>query len=205
MKSDDPVSAWLDELRNSEPVAAQKLWNHFCCGLLELARHRLRPETRRVYDEEDAVQSAFRSFCTGIKLGRFPDLHDREGLWRLLFSLTARKVMRRHRFDEQQRRNVRRTAFDACFASANEHSGFTEHAGILSREPTPEFAAEFVDVLDNLVQRLDDPILRGVFTLRIEGFTEAEIAQKLNCSRSTVQRRMEIIRRHWQDLECSSD
>jgi DNA-directed RNA polymerase specialized sigma24 family protein len=205
MDSDDPLTEWLDELRNAEPMAAQKLWGHFCSGLLVFARHRLRPETRRVYDEEDAVQSAFVSFCTGIELGRFPDLHDREGLWRLLISLTARKVAHRHRFDGQLCRNVLRTASDACFSLSSDHAEFKEHPGFVSREPSPEFAAEFMDVLEDLTLRLKDSSLHAVLALRMEGHTETEIAEKLNCSRSTVQRRFEIIRRHWEDMEGSLD
>jgi DNA-directed RNA polymerase specialized sigma24 family protein len=43
-----------------------------------------------------------------------------------------------------------------------------------------------------------------VVTLRLEGHTDGEIAVHLNCSRRTVQRRLEVIRRHWDRLELSS-
>jgi hypothetical protein len=48
MSSDDPISLWIDELRNAEESAAQKLWNHFVSRLYESARKKLMPETRRV-------------------------------------------------------------------------------------------------------------------------------------------------------------
>jgi hypothetical protein len=90
MSTDDPVSLWIDELRNADEAAARKLWNHFVAQLYELGRKKLRPETRRVYDEEDAAQSAFHSVCAGIGAGRFPDLRDRGSLWHLLVVVTAR-------------------------------------------------------------------------------------------------------------------
>jgi hypothetical protein len=65
MTRDDPVTLWLDELRNADEAAARKLWNHFFTRLCEVARKKLRPETRRVYDEEDAALSAFHSICAG--------------------------------------------------------------------------------------------------------------------------------------------
>lgn len=201
MSSDDPVTLWLDELRHVDDVAADKLWNHFTQRLYELARDRLQPETRRVYDEEDAALSAFHSFCAGVAAGRFPDLQDREGLWRLLISITARKVTHRHRFDRQQRRDVRRNLPDPCFVQAAEQTEFTGLEGIPSYEPSPEFTAEFLDVSERLMRSLADPALQQVAALRIEGYLDAEIAAQLGCSRSTVQRRLEVIRRHWQQLE----
>ncbi len=205
MSSKDPVTLWIDELRNADELAAQNLWNHFVHRLYDSARHRLNPETRRVYDEEDAAQSAFRSFCAGIAAGRYPDLQDREGLWRLLLSITARKVAHRHRFDRQLRRDVRRNLQSPFFVQATENSDAAGVEGIPSREPAPEFAAEFVDVCETLMQSLDDPSLRKVAMLRMEGYTDAETAEQLGCSRSTVQRRLEVIRRHWQRLELPCD
>jgi DNA-directed RNA polymerase specialized sigma24 family protein len=77
--------------------------------------------------------------------------------------------------------------------------------GIHSREPTPEYAAEFVDTCEHLFKDLEDPALQQVAALRLEGHTDSEIAGKLQCSRSTVQRRLEVIRRRWDHLELSSE
>ena len=38
--------------------------------------------------------SAFDSFCRGAEQGRFPDLNDRDNLWRLLVVFTTRKAAR---------------------------------------------------------------------------------------------------------------
>lgn len=205
MSTEDPVSVWIEQLRNADDAAASHLWNHFVQRLYDSARNRLRPETRRVYDEEDAVQSGFQSFCAGIAAGRYPQLQDREGLWRLLLSITARKVSHRHRFDQQLRRNVRRNQPDPFFAEATEQSLAAAVDGIASREPSPEFAAQFVEMCERLMQSLEDPSLQKVATLRMEGYSDTEIADQLGCSRSTVQRRLEVVRRHWQRLELSDE
>ena len=44
---------------------------------LERQRH-----PRAEADEEDAALSAFNSSCLGVAQGRFPQLADREDLWR---------------------------------------------------------------------------------------------------------------------------
>jgi ECF sigma factor len=49
--------------------------------------------------DEDAALSAFDSFCASVAAGRFPQLADRDDLWRLLVVITRRKVL-----DQAQRR-----------------------------------------------------------------------------------------------------
>jgi DNA-directed RNA polymerase specialized sigma24 family protein len=197
MLSDDPVTMWIDELRNADEAAAQKLWNHFVSRLYELGRKKLPLATRRVYDEEDAALSAFHSVCAGIGAGRFPDLRDRGSLWKLLVVITARKVAHRQRHDRQQRRDIRRNLSEFIFAPSDRPTAFAGVDAIHSREPTPEFAAEFVETCERLFEDLKDSALQQVVTLRMEGHTDSEIADKLKCSRRTVQRRLEVIRRHW--------
>lgn len=192
MITDDPISVWIDELRNEDAAAARKLWHHYVERLIEAAQRRLHPATRSVYDEEDAVQSAFQSFYAGLIEGRFPDLQDRNDLWRLLLVITARKISGRHRADLRQCRDSRRKTAGSWFIDRTE-GGVS--SALVSREPTPEFAAEFADVCEMFMQSLGDSELQRVATLRMEGYTDGEIGERLGCSRSTVQRRLEIIRR----------
>jgi DNA-directed RNA polymerase specialized sigma24 family protein len=126
-------------------------------------------------------------------------------LWRLLLAITARKAAHRHRHDQQQRRDVRRNLSASIFLQFSEDSAPAGVELLASREPTPEFAAEFVETCDLLYQSLGDPALQQVVALRMEGYSDAEIAGRLKCSRRTVQRRIEVIRRHWDRLELSSE
>lgn len=205
MSNEDPVSLWIDELRQADDSAAQLIWEHFATRLHEMARVHLHQRTKRVYDEEDVVQSMFRSVCRGLAEGRFPDLRDRNSLWRLMLVITSNKISNRHRYDRQQRRDHRRTIGDTIFAKPTLDSQSPLAAGIVSREPTPEFAAEFEDTCEQLLSQLTDPDVRDIAILRMEGFNDSEIAERMNCSRRTVQRRLEIIRRQWSHLEPSNE
>jgi RNA polymerase sigma factor (sigma-70 family) len=199
MAHDAPVSLWIEELRGSDEVAARNLWNYFVVRLAQSARRQLRSDTRRVYDEDDAAQSAFISFCAGIAEGRFPELRDRESLWRLLITITARKVSHRHRYDRQQCRDIRRTT-SGSYVQPAVQSDLSRSEQLLAQTPQPEFAAEFADVCHDLMLSLGDAKLQEVAILRMEGYNDSEIAKRQACSRSTVQRRLEAIRRRWQQL-----
>src|SRR6516162_5737990 len=85
------ITYWLHQLQAGDQEAAQELWNRYFQRLVGLARSKLRGAPRRVADEEDVALSAFDSFCRHAEQGRFPDLADRDGLWRLLVVMTSRK------------------------------------------------------------------------------------------------------------------
>ena len=201
MKDDDPVSVWIEQLRTADESAARGVWEHFAARLCAMARAKLHSDTRKVYDEEDAALSMFRSVCEGMAAGRFPDLHDRNSLWGLMLVITTQKISNRHRFDRQKRRDIRRTLTDSVFGQLD--SSGIEFGGnsMISREPTPEFAAEFAETCQTLFDVLRDPLLEQVVLLKMDGMTDAEVAAKLYCSRRTIQRRLEIIRRQLSNME----
>ena len=203
--SDDPVTLWIDQLRAADDSAATNLWNHFVSRLYESARKKLRPKTQALYDEEDAAQSAFQSVCAGIAAGRFPDLTDRDSLLRLMLVITSRKISRRHQYDQRQQRDVRRNLSSLVFVQGSENSLLDPVSNLPSREPTPEFAAEFLETCESLFQGLTEPRMREIVALRMEGYTDHEVASRLSCSRRTVQRSLEVIRRQWKRQETAHE
>src|SRR5262245_52572189 len=85
MASDEgSVTRWLGRLQQADPAAAQRLWERYFPQLVRLAHQKLRGAPQAVADEEDVALSAFDSFCRNAERGRFPELLDRDGLWRLL-------------------------------------------------------------------------------------------------------------------------
>ncbi len=100
------VSRWMGDLQAGDPAAAQPLWERYFDRLVRLAGARLRAvgTTSAEADGEDAALSAFDCFCAGAARGRFPDLADRDGLWRLLVVITARKVQAQARRGRRQKR-----------------------------------------------------------------------------------------------------
>ena len=65
--------------------------------------------------------------------------------------------------------------------------------------PTPEEAALLAEEVETLLGRLPDPALRQLAVWKLEGYTNAEIAQMQGRSLTTVERRLAIIRRLLQD------
>jgi hypothetical protein len=92
MAAEGSVTNWLGQLQAGDTAAAEHLWRLYFARLVGLANEKLHGAARRVADGEDVALSAFNSFCRNAQNGRFPELFDRDGLWRLLVTLTARKA-----------------------------------------------------------------------------------------------------------------
>ncbi len=160
------------------------------------ARSRMSSTTRRIYDEEDAAVSAFRSLCRGIEANRFPEVGDRGNLWALLVVITSRKIANRFRYDHQQRRNTNHTVHESMLQST-EDSRLQVLPSLPSKEPTPAFAAEVADMSEYLMSLLPEPDLKRLVLLKLEGHTNEDVAEILKVTRRTVQRKLERIRRIW--------
>lgn len=193
MPDEGSITGWYTSLQDGNRGAAQQLWERFAQRLVGLARVRLRPATRQGADEEDVALSAFDSFCRAAEQGRFPQLRDRTGLWQLMVTITLRKVSDQVVHERRQKRGGGGVLREADLGGPDDPF---EQA--LSREPTPQMAAEMTDQCQRLLGRLDDDELRAIALYKLDGYTDQEIADKLGCARSTVARRLRLIRDLWQ-------
>ncbi len=197
MSRDPSVTEWIDLLKSGDEEAAQDIWEHYCQRLVLFARKKFAGTSRRTYDEEDAALSAFKSFCEGVAVGKFPQLNDRHNLWRILVVLTTRKISARARYERRQKRGQGKTRSDSVFQSRysdEQNHGFDQ---VVGPDPTPEFIAQLAEECQSMLEILDDDSMRRVALLRLEGFTNDEIAEKLGCTRRSVQRKLERIRLRW--------
>ena len=134
-------------------------------------------------DAEDAALSVFDSFCDSAARGRFPQLDDRDDLWRLLVTMTACKVAdhaRRH--GRQKRGGGRRILDEAALDGPGSGGGRAGLDAIVGSEPTPSFAALVAEQYSRLLESLGDESLRRIALLKMEGYTLDEIAAQLGCA-----------------------
>jgi DNA-directed RNA polymerase specialized sigma24 family protein len=191
VSSEGSVTRWLGRLRAGDQAAAQPLWERYFQQLVALARARLRGAPRGAADEEDVALSAFDSFCRAAARGRFPQVDDRDELWRLLVVITARKAM--HLLRDQARR--KRGGGTPPPGGGGDEEDVEQLVG---EEPTPEFAAQVAEECERLLALLGDGGLRSVALWKMEGYTAEEIAARLNCAPRTVERKLRLIRGLWQ-------
>ena len=179
------VTRWLGRLQAGDPAATQRLWERYFERLVGLARKKLRGAAPGGGDAQDVALSALASFCRNAERGRFPQLADRDGLWRLLVTITARKtahLLRAERHEPQ--------------AAGGEADPDLEQ--LLSRGPTPETAAQLAEDYRRLLDSLGDGELESVAVWRMEGLTVEEIAERLGYVTRSIKRKLQTIRAIWE-------
>jgi RNA polymerase sigma factor (sigma-70 family) len=184
------VTQFLAALKEGDQSAALGLWETYFRRLVGLARARLRNTPRLIADEEDVALSAFHSFCRGARAGRFRRLDDRHDLWQILVLITVRKAIDLRNYEGRQSRQRGRTQ------SLAELTGQALET-IGGDEPSPELAAQLAEEYQRLLELLDDPTLQSVAIWKLEGHTNDEIAARLGCVTSTVERKLARIRNKW--------
>jgi RNA polymerase sigma factor (sigma-70 family) len=199
MSPEGSVTRWIAELALDDADKAQEeLWKRYFRRLVGLARVRLGDSPRGAADEEDVAINALCSFFGGAADGRFPHLKDRESLWPLLAKITSHKAIDQRRRLSSKKQGGGHVRGDSAIFPADGPSGVWSDA-LLEEELRPDYLVAMSEECQRLMDRLPDDRMREIARLRLEGHTNAEIAQMLGVVERTVERKVGMIRDYWQE------
>ncbi|MEY3174317.1 MAG: hypothetical protein RLZZ436_2231 [Planctomycetota bacterium] len=186
------VTRWIELLTSGDPAAVEFLWRRYFQRMVRLANSRVRRLSGAAADGEDIALSAFHGFCAAARRGDFPELDDRESLWRILVTCTLNRS-----------RNL------AARASAQKRSQPLQQVSLsdAQHEQTrgKDVVAELVDASDQLLfllQLLDREDatgeLRQIALWKLEGMSNEQIARQLKRRTSLVGQKLRLIRLLWE-------
>jgi RNA polymerase sigma factor (sigma-70 family) len=178
----------LAGLRMGDSQSAREFWEK--CGpvLNRLAHKHLPAWMRHRIEADDVVQSACRTFFRHLQAGSYQDAES-QTLLALLCAITLNKVLHKTRFHLAGKRDVRResaTPFDKP-----DESGLSFLA--VDAHPTPAEAAEFSDEYQSLFRSLDEDE-RRIMNLKLEGYSNSEVAATFHRTDRWVRRVLERLR-----------
>lgn len=175
----------VDRCRDGDQNAARQLFDHYVNRLLPLARLRLSQRLASRVDPEDIVQSVFRTFFKRLKAGEF-HIQEADDLCKLLVRITMHKTLRQVAFHKAGKRN-----FAMETGQGNESQD--QMLQLLGRDPGPDVTVTFLNQLEHFLGRLQ-PMERDILELRMQGFTNEEIAEKLGIYDRKIRRVIERVR-----------
>ncbi len=197
MADNDPQ--WLEKLQSGDEQAAQRLWEEYFLKIQRLADKKLGSRSRRAADEEDIAISAMHSIVRGARKGRFPQLNDETDLWKVIVTVTKRKLSKFARRENAQIRKPRHgIVHGESMLDPPDSSQAAGMGQIAGDDPTPEFIVEMDERCQSLLDELEEPELREVAVLKLQGYQNEEIAEKLNRTCRTVERRLVQVRQRWE-------
>jgi DNA-directed RNA polymerase specialized sigma24 family protein len=197
MTAEGSVTRWIGQVKQGDEAAAQKLWELYFQRLVRMARKKLHGTPKRVADEEDVALGALDSFFRRAEEGRFPQLKDRNDLWRLLVVITTRKALNLAQHEHRKKRGSGAVRGESALVGPE---GEARSNHIVGKEPSPEFATLMAEEYQRLLDCLGDGELRSVAQWKLEGLSNDEIAEKLGCVPRSVQRKLRLIATLWEDF-----
>jgi RNA polymerase sigma factor (sigma-70 family) len=199
MESTESVTQMIHRLRSDDPrerdAAACLVWEYYFRDLLTLASRNLGRRVRHKVDPEDLLQSVYASVCRRHQRCGY-ELYDRDDFWRLLVTVTLNKVRNAAKWHLRAKRNVGR---EVTLAASGGESGEVAGASLPDLGPTPDEAVALAEELEQRIHSLEDPLLVQVALKKLEGLTNKEVAEELNYTERTIERKLDKIRRKWSD------
>src|SRR5262245_11833607 len=175
------ITRLIRAMQDGRTSAVGPLLEVYFDRLVQLARQRLQNLPGMAACDEDVALRSFHRLSQRVRDPARPlPLDSRDDLWRLLATRTISRaidLIRRYR--------------------AGEVPGEHDVEQLLTREPTPEEAAEMADECRRLLDLLDEPELRQIALWKVEGYTNEEIAARLDCVPRTIERKVRRIRLLW--------
>ncbi len=175
----------VDLCRQGDQKAATDLFNHYVNRLLPLARLRLSQRLASRVDPEDIVQSVFRTFFKRLKAGEF-QIEENDDLCKLLVRITVHKTLRQVAFHKAGKR-------DFSMETGQSDESNDRLVDLLGREPSPEVTVAFLNQMEHFLGRLR-PMEREILELRMQGFSNEDIAKKLGIYDRKIRRVIERVR-----------
>lgn len=183
MSTEHSVTGWIAALKGGDEGAIEALVQRYNEKLIRYAgsvyRTRFDGVSRAVEDEEDAAQSALRVFW--LKASSFR-ITDRNDLWKLLMTITIRKV-----FKQRQR---------ALSRGSRNQLDLEDIDDFVTYLSDPEAAAELKDICAVAMDVLK-PDLSRVAQMWLDDMPRAEMAAALGVSESAVYHRLQAIHEIW--------
>ena len=184
----------ISGLRAGDSLACGTFWEKYGPLLEAVAQRQLSQRIQRRVGADDVVQSACRTFFRRVSDGQF-ELPDADALWRLMCAITLTKARRAARDQNRQKRGVSKEEYIDSAKDSVERRQYDVAGG----ESTPLEAAEVADQLQSVLEGLG-PEECQVLDLKLQQFTNDEIAQRMNCSERTVRRLTKKIQDRWTNL-----
>lgn len=174
----------VEAVRDGDESASTELYQRYARRVVGLVDSQMSDWLRGVTEAEDIAQSVFRSIFRGVQGGDY-EAPPGNTLWSLIAVIAVRKTRRRATHHLAKRRDSKRSVA-------------LEPTDAVSSADGEEFASMTLDLRDALASLSEGD--QETLALRIQGNTVEEIAETLNRSGRTIERRLQRIREHLADI-----
>jgi RNA polymerase sigma factor (sigma-70 family) len=187
MDRDDDFTDLMERARSGDPEAVRDFLDRFEREVRVMVRARLPRKLRPRFDSGDFVQAVWQSFFADKGSG--PEFENEAHLRGFLDAVVRNKVQAQHRrLTRTAKHNLARE--EPLYVSRGDQQVMRE---VASPDPSPSETAQAGDRLEQLMAGFG-PREIEVLTLRRQGLTYAEVAERIGMHERSVRRIIELFR-----------
>jgi len=186
----------LEEMQSTISPRFEQIWDRFHLVLKDYVECRISPQLQPHVGSSDILQSAFLSLWRRLEDSSKPPLTDQDDLWGFLMTIARRKLARRWRQIQTQKRGAGNVITATDYTSSTSGAAFEE---IVYEEVNQQLKLELEEASDRL-----DVECQTIISMKLTGMTNAEIANELKCSTRRIERKNNLIRKAFTDAEADS-
>jgi len=184
-ESNKTTQRWVQAFKQSDDTAIGEFWKEHQKQLKRIAARYISVPLKQRFDDQDIAQSAFRSFARQMHEQDF-EFDNRNDVANLLFAIAANKAKEKARYHLRQKRGI-------------DQEVYISHLANLDRtEPTPDEQVAFSEILELIGDFAEDE--QKIIQLRMDGYSQKDIATQLRCSERTVRRKLKVIQKQLESL-----
>lgn len=206
------IQRLLERCRAGDEAAEVELVCYYISRVALFAEKRISSLYTRRFDGDDIANSVMKSLMLRIRAGSISS-DDEWMLWSLLMTMTRRKVARKIRQAQQDKRDIRREFQPQASGSESDFdmAEFVEESSSETYEDSAVMLEEALVHIEQTKPDLDAPSHREVLLMCMQGYAYKEICDQLktrynkNFSLKIIQRRLGDIRKTIERLNASEE
>ncbi len=198
------VTRWISQIREGQQEALDAFSKRYFSKIRNLAKSRLSNP-----DSEEVANDVLVALTNSISSGKYPDLGDRTSLWYLILRITQRRVIALSRRDKAQRRIPTEALASEPANGEDNVESLTEYESdlddVITSKSSDAAWVEISDCWEELLRCLPDDECRKIAQLKLEYYSNREIAQMLRFTPSMINRKVRLIQEEWQRIIMNED
>lgn len=186
MTEEEPAIDLIKRWRQGDQRAADLLYGRYFEQMMRIIGAQIPAKIRGRVAPEDVAQSVFRTVFRRLRRGEF-QFQDDQDIWKLLVTVALNKTRSQTSKNLAARRDVNR---ETRIGDVPIDESLSQR---LQSQPSISEVLAFRETLALLFARLANDEVE-VIQLRLEGYTQEEIATRLQVTTRTVRRKLTTIR-----------
>jgi DNA-directed RNA polymerase specialized sigma24 family protein len=190
------VTGWISLIREGDQDVLDAFSKRYFSKIRDLAKSKLSNP-----DSEEVANDVLVALTQSIAGGKYPNLCDRNSLWFLILKITQNRVIAFTRREKAKKRIPAESIEPNHSEDLVRVESLTDYEAeldnVIASNSTEAAWIEISDCWEELLRCLPDDVCRQIAQLKLQSYSNREIALMMGFTPSKVDRKVRLIQEQW--------